>query len=205
MASVVSFVCERGMLSCFARVAREVHIRNPCVWLPVSPGAWPMGCRNKTNSLFGCLFSFLGQATRVQIPTLIQAHGIRAKSSFVASQDALAQSELGFSLALELSASPPVSSRPRALRLSPPSPLAVELAPRLLSPSSSPSPVSSRPRALRPVSYRPRALTPPSLVALELSHPPLSSLVRISILQGASKCMRFDILLHSSPCYKILV
>jgi hypothetical protein len=151
----------------------------------------------------------------VQIPTLIQAHGIRAKSSFVASQDALAQSELGFSLALKLSASPPVSSRPRALRLSPPSPLAVELAPRLLSPSSSPprllspssspSPVSSRPQALRPVSYRPRALTPPSLVALELSHPPLSSLVRISILQGASKGMRFDILLHSSPCYKILV
>jgi hypothetical protein len=154
----------------------------------------------------------------VQIPTLIQAHAIRPKSSSVASQDALAQSERSLAR---------VFSRPRALRLSPrllsplsspplpPSPLAVELSPRLLSPSSSP-PVSSRPRALcplsplalelsHPVSYRPRALTPPSLVVLELSHPPLSSLVRISILQGASKGMRFDILLHSSPCYKILV
>jgi hypothetical protein len=89
---------------------------------------------------------------------------------------------LGFlSRAPELSL--PVSSRPRAL--CPLSPLALELS--------------------HPVSYRPRALTPPSLVALELSHPPLPSLVRIWILRGASKGMRFDILLHYSPCYKILV
>jgi hypothetical protein len=151
----------------------------PCVWLPVSPGAWPMGCRNKTNSLFGCLFSFLGQATRVQIPTLIQAHGIRAKSSFVASQDALAQSELGFSLALELSASPPrllspsssppVSSRRRAL---PPSPLALELSvPCLLSPSSSPSRLLSASSSHSPVACRPRALAPSTLVAGEDLNP----------------------------------
>uniref|UniRef100_A0A804QHW5 Uncharacterized protein n=1 Tax=Zea mays TaxID=4577 RepID=A0A804QHW5_MAIZE len=138
-----------------------------------------MGCRNKTNSLFGCLFSFLGQATRVQIPTLIQTHGIRAKSSFVASQDALAQSELGFSLALELSASPPrllspsssppVSSRRRAL---PPSPLALELSvPCLLSPSSSPSRLLSASSSHSPVACRPRALAPSTLVAGEDLNP----------------------------------
>jgi hypothetical protein len=202
----------------------------PYVWLPVSPGAWPIGCRNKTNSLFGWLFSFLGQATRVQIPTLIQAHGIRAKSSSVASQDALAQSELGFSLALELSASPLVSSRPRALRLSPPSPLAVELAPRLLSPSSSPpsplalelsvpcllSPSSSPSRLLSassshsPVACRPRALAPSTLVAGEDLNPSgcvkryevRYSLALFPLLQDLGLIWLSQVLgfLRSSPC-----
>jgi hypothetical protein len=96
----------------------------------------------------------------------------------------------------------PISSRPLL------SPLPLEL----LSPSSSPSLVSSRPRALAPstplvvedlvpsgfvkryelslpVSSRPRALPPPSPIALELSHPPLPSLLRILFVQVSSKGM----------------
>ncbi|KAL5683870.1 hypothetical protein ACJX0J_010255, partial [Zea mays] len=148
-------------------------------------------------------------ATLVQISVSIQARGIRWKSAFLESQDALGHSRtrscspfahtLGFSSPLSLPRllSPSSSSRPRAL--TPPAPLAPELSlPRLLSPSSSRTLDSPRslsppsPLALElslPVSSRPRALPPPSPIALELSHPPLPSLLRIWFVQVSSKAM----------------
>lgn len=54
MASVVSFVCERGMLSCFARVAREVHIRNAtaCIHVVGRFLSWSVFVCNSVQSFF---------------------------------------------------------------------------------------------------------------------------------------------------------
>jgi hypothetical protein len=154
------------------------RIHNPYAWLPASPGAWPIGCKNKMSPVVW-LTDFISGPGHTHAN--IHAHpGPRNTSKTSVPR------ELGRARAVPLGF---LSCRPRALPPRLLSPSSSPPLPCLLSPSSSP-PVSSRPQALCPLSllalelshpvfYRPRALTPPSLVALKLLHPPLSSLVRI--------------------------